>query len=206
MNKKVAITGGIGSGKTFVCQIFKTLGVPVYYADEKAKYLMNNNANVINEIKMLFGADIYNPDLDRKRLSSIVFNNKDMLDALNNIVHPAVRLDFMVWANAQNTSYVIEESAIIFESNHADMFDKIITVTADEEIRIERAMKRDGTDRKTVLDRINNQISDTYKANHSDFVIINNENDIEASFLNLIPQIFAIHTKLKSDIYKDDTK
>lgn len=207
MTKKIAITGGIGSGKTFVCQIFKSLGVPIYYADERAKYLMDNNYTVINQIKMLFGFDIYSPKLDRKRMAEIVFKNKAALEALNSIVHPAVRDDFQEWTKVQNTPYVIEEAAILFEVKQEKYFDKIITVTADEEVRIGRAIKRDNTTREAVLARISNQIDNEYKVKNSDYVIYNNENDIETSFLNLIPQIFKIHNELitnSPDIYKHE--
>ena len=105
-----------------MCQIFKSLGVPIYSADERAKYLMDNDYMVINQIKMLFGFDIYNPNLDRKRMSDIVFKNKAALEALNSIVHPAVRKDFQEWAKNQKVPYVIEEAAILFEARQETFF------------------------------------------------------------------------------------
>ena len=197
--KKVAITGGIGSGKSFVCNIFKCFGIPIFDSDNIAKYLMETNVDVKNKIKEFFGDDIYLPIgvLDRKNLADIVFNDKEKLSILNSIVHPAVRNYFERWILFQNDPpYVIAENAILFESGQADFFDNIITVTADEEIRIMRVMVRNTISRDKVLERINNQMSNDYKLEHSDYVIVNNENDIEASFLNLIPQVYEIHKKI----------
>lgn len=202
--KKVAITGGIGSGKSFVCNIFKCFGIPIFDSDNIAKYLMETNVEVKNKIKEFFGNDIYLPIgiLDRKKLADIVFNDKEKLSILNSIVHPAVRKYFEQWILFQNNPpYVISENAILFESGQDDYFDKIITVTADEETRILRVMVRNTISREKVLERINNQMSNDYKIEHSDYVIINNENAIEASFLNLIPQIYKIHSQLSDDTF-----
>ncbi|MCK9417664.1 dephospho-CoA kinase [Candidatus Dojkabacteria bacterium] len=194
--KKIGITGGIGSGKSFVCNIFKCFGIPIFNSDEIAKYLIETNVKVKNKIIETFGDDICLPIgvLDRKKLADIVFNDKEKLSLLNNIVHPAVRTYFDKWILFQNNPpYVIIENAILFESGQSDFVDKIITVTADEEIRISRVMKRNTISREKVLERMNNQLSNDFKIEHSDFVIYNNENDIETSFLNLIPQVFNIH-------------
>lgn len=200
--KKIVITGGIGSGKSFVCNIFKCFGIPIFNSDDNAKYLIETNVEVKNKIKEIFGNDIYLPIgvLDRKKLADIVFNDKDKLTLLNNIVHPAVRKYFEQWVLFQkNQPYVIIENAILFESGQAEFVDKIITVTADEEIRILRVMERNSISREKVLERISNQLSNDFKIEHSDFVIYNNENDIEASFLNLIPQIYQIHSLINME-------
>jgi dephospho-CoA kinase len=197
--KKIGITGGIGSGKSFVCNIFKCFGIPIFNSDEIAKYLTETDVDVKNKIKETFGNDIYLPIgvLDRKRLADVVFNDKEKLSQLNNIVHPAVRNYFERWILFQNNPpYVITENAILFESGQSDFFDKIITVNADEEIRIKRVMVRNSISRDKVLERMNNQLSNDYKLEHSDYVILNNENAIEASFLNLIPQVYEIHSQL----------
>lgn len=202
--KKIAITGGIGSGKSFVCNIFKCFDIPIFDSDNFAKFLMETDVKIIDEIKKTFGNDIYSPidELDRKRLADIVFNDKEKLTILNSIVHPAVRNYFERWILFQNDPpYVITENAILFESGQADFFDKIITVTADEEIRISRVMERNTIPREKVLERINNQMSNEYKIEHSDYIIMNNENDIEASFLNLIPQVYKIHSQLIDDTF-----
>jgi len=196
---KIGITGGIGSGKSFVCNIFKCFGIPICNSDDIAKYLMHSNNDLINQIKNNFGSDIYLSDglLDRKKLADIVFNDKEKLSLLNSIVHPEVRKYIDNWILFQNDPpYVIIENAILFESNQSESFDKIITVTADDEIRIARVMVRNTISREKVLERINNQLSNDFKIKHSDFIIYNNENDIEASFLNLIPQIYDIHKKI----------
>lgn len=206
--KKVVITGGIGSGKSFVCKIFECFGIPVFNSDFEANDSINFDENIKNQIKAAFGIDSYinepicngrhssKEQINKKKLGTIIFNDKSELEKINNIVHPAVRKKFDEWTKLQNTPYVIQESAIIFESGQIDNYDVIITVSANKEIRIERAMKRDNTSRDKVLERINNQIDDVYKIEHSDFVINNNKNDIEESFLNLIPQVYEIHKQL----------
>lgn len=206
--KKVVITGGIGSGKSFVCKIFECFGIPIFNSDFEANDSINFDENIKNQIKEVFGNDIYinnpicngrhsnNEQINRNKLGTIIFNDKSSLEKINNIVHPAVRKKFNDWMETQKSPYVIQESAIIFESGQIDNYDVIITVSANKEVRIERAMKRDNTSRDKVLEKINNQIDDLYKIEHSDFVIKNNKNDIEESFLNLIPQVYEIHKQL----------
>lgn len=204
MIKKVAITGGIGSGKSFVCKIFKSLNVPIFDSDSQAKDLMIYDLNLIADLKREFGDDIYISDgnhhhVNRTRLAEIVFNDKTALGRLNGIVHPLVRKKFNEWVNnceKNGSSYVLFESAIIFESGLFEIFDNIITVSTDLEVRIFRAMERDNISREKVLERINNQLNDDYRVKHSDFVIFNNENDLEKSYLDLIPQVFEIHQNL----------
>jgi len=141
----VAITGGIGSGKSVVCKIFEKLSIPVFNADFEAKKLMNSSTEIRNKLIDLFGSDIYqsNGDIHRKKMADLIFNNNFALQKVNEIVHPEVRKRFGEWAKEQNSPYVIQEAAIIFESGQFHSFDKIITVTAPSELKIERVMKRD---------------------------------------------------------------
>lgn len=190
---KVGITGGIGTGKSMVCNIFSKLGIPVYVADTEAKILMNTNSAIKQQLLALFGKDIYNENdvLDRKKLSEIIFNDKIALAKVNAIVHPIVRKHFNKWADLQQSAYVIQEAAILFESGQNAYFDKIILVTAPYEIKIERVMKRDNISREKVIERMNNQLTDEEKIPKSDF-IINNDNKSM-----VLPQVLEIHKKLQ---------
>ena len=191
MSCKVGITGGIGSGKTSICMIFETLGVPVYYSDMRAKQLMNTNSELKAAISDCFGNGIYcNGTLDRRKLAEIVFNDRIALEKINSLVHPAVFRDFEHWHSQQTTPYTIEESAIIFESGIAERFDKIILVTAPENIRIERVCSRDNVAPETVSQRIRNQMPDVEKIPQVDYVIYNDNVEM------VIPLVMAIHKSL----------
>ena len=169
----VGLTGGIGSGKTTVAGFFKKLGVPVYHSDDEAKKLMHT-PRLRQEIERIFGNSAYkNNQLDRKFISDQVFEDKSLLQRLNGIVHPAVREDFNKWAGAQNSPYIIQEVAILFENNLQENFDLTILVTAPEEVRIDRVMQRENVKKKAVIARIRNQWSDEYKLPLADFVINN---------------------------------
>jgi dephospho-CoA kinase len=170
---KVGVTGGIGSGKSMVCKVFRLLGVPVFVADDVAKELINTNPEIRRQLIDWFGEDVYLPNgaIHRKKLASIIFNDNLALEKVNRIVHPAVRNAFIQWVNKQNTAYVIQEAAIIFESKQEQYYDLIVTVTAPLEERIQRVITRDNTTRENVLSRINMQIPDEFKCEHSDFVI-----------------------------------
>ncbi len=189
---KVVVTGGIGSGKTFICSVFKNLGIPIFHADTEARTIMNKNKSIINQIKHTFGADIYlkNDVLDRKKLANIVFNDSFALENLNQIVHPEVRRSFKNWSSNQQSYYVIQESAIVFENNQITQFDKIITVTAPLKVRVKRIIERNNINKEEVLARINNQVSDAYKVKHSDYVIFNDGKTM------ILPQIIEIHKRL----------
>lgn len=189
---KVAVTGGIGSGKTIVCKVFELLGVPVFYADFEAKRVMSQNPEVKENLISHFGSDIYLPngDIHRKKLSDIIFNDEIALQKVNNIVHPAVRYEFEKWSENQSYHYVIQEAALIFESKMENMFDKIITVYAPEEIKVARVMKRDNVSSKNIMERMRNQLSDDYKVTKSDFSILNDDSQM------IIPQIIKIHNYL----------
>lgn len=188
---KVGITGGIGSGKSTVCRVFNTLGIPVFFADSAAKYLMNNDPTLVSNIKDLFGADIYtNGSLDRPKLSSIVFSKPELLQQLNAIVHPATIAYGNNWMEAQTSPYVLKEAAIFFESGTYKDMDIMIGVFAPKELRIHRAMRRDGTTRAKIEARIAQQMNEEEKMAKCDHVILND--DIHA----VIPQVERLHEQL----------
>ncbi len=187
----VGLTGGIGSGKSTVANMFRALGVPVYDSDKEAKLLMNSSKKIKKDIIELLGKDAYiQENLNKAYISSKVFSDSNILEKLNSIVHPEVRKDFLKWAKKQNVPYVIQESAIIFENNNQDFYDYIILVTAPIEDRIQRIIKRDTTTRENILARIENQWSDLDKKKLSDF-IVNNKNIIKTKL-----KIKNIHNKL----------
>ncbi|MCH8534533.1 MAG: dephospho-CoA kinase [Flavobacteriaceae bacterium] len=177
MNKKpkiIGITGGIGSGKTTVAKLFSELGIPLFIADDEAKKLMNNDEEVIAKLISLFGNEAYkNNTLNRAYISEQVFKNKQLLEALNNIVHPAVQKKFESWYKKQDAPYVLYEAAILIEKGRTEYFDKIILVTASKQERIERVKKRDQISEDQIEQRMNNQWSDDKKEKFADFVIKN---------------------------------
>ena len=186
--KIIGLTGGIGSGKSSVLQIFKKIGVSTYNADESAKKLISSDKKIIYSIKQLFGEDIYNEnELNSKLVSKIVFNDKEKLNFLNSIIHPAVALDFNKFClRHRNESYIVKEAAIIFETKTENLFNKIIYVKTPEEIRIDRVMQRDNLSRDDVLNRIQNQINETSIIDKCDFVIDNiNYNELEQKVLEI---------------------
>lgn len=189
---KIGITGSIGSGKSIVCKIFEQLGVPIYNADERAKILMISNAEIIAKVKLLFGNESYTEtgELNRKHLSDIAFNNKDLLTQLNQIVHPIVFKDFDNWLLEKeqlNIKYILKEAALMFETDSYKKLDKFIVVTAPMELRISRTMQRDSILKEQVLSRMNNQLSQEEKLAKADYEIINNEQT------SLIEQVFSLH-------------
>lgn len=170
----VGLTGGIGSGKSTVARMFAAHGVPTYDSDREAKVLMNTDENLIDSISSLFGTEAYESGhLNRAYIASRVFKDKPLLQKLNNLVHPAVRLHFSTWAKEQDFKYVIQETALIFENQMQDLYDEIILVTAPIEIRIERIISRDEIDRSSILERMSNQLDDDEKVHLSDYVIEN---------------------------------
>lgn len=192
---RIGITGGIGSGKTTVCKIFETLEIPVYYADDRAKWLMVNSPTLQNGIRQLFGKKAYGEDgsLNRAHISSIAFKDTAKLQKLNALVHPAVFVDGENWQQEQlalGVPYTIKEAALIYESGSHQTLDKVIVVTAPEELRIDRVMKRDGLAAEAIKDRIARQMPEEEKVARADYVI---HNDGEQS---LIKQVLAIHHQL----------
>lgn len=172
--KIIGLTGGIGSGKSTIAKMFEDLGVPIYYADMEAKILMRNSPIIRRKLIKLVGDKAYVKDnLNTHFIAGVVFNNKEKLQDLNEIVHPEVNKHFLSWLKKQNASYVIQENALIFESKNQDNFDLIISVSSPEEVKIERVIQRDKTSKESVMARMKNQLSDAYKVRNSDFTIHN---------------------------------
>ncbi len=195
MTKIIGLTGGIGSGKSTVANYIASKGIPVYIADEEAKKIMERD-DVKQKIQNLFTESILNSDnsLNRKKIAEFVFNNPDKLKELNAIVHPEVRLHFKNWLKEhKNYPFIIKEVAILFETGGNKQCDKVILITAPEELRIERAMKRDKLTKKDILVRIKNQISESKKKELSDFVVENI--NLNNTFLK-IDEILKILAKL----------
>lgn len=185
---RVGLTGGIGSGKSTVAKVFEVLGIPVYYADDTSKRLMNENEELKNKIKINFGKDAYaNGQLNRNYLSSIVFNNSEKLGLLNSIVHPATLKDGEEWMRKQTAPYIIKEAALIFESGAHQFLDKVIGVSAPVAVRMNRVMQRDTVSREAVIKRIDRQIDEAIKMRLCDYVIINDEQEL------LLPQVLKLH-------------
>ena len=192
---KIGLTGGIGSGKSTVASIFEVLGIPVYYADDAAKRLMNDDADLKTGIKELFGENSYlGGVLNRKYISGEVFTNPEKLSKLNALVHPVSIADAERWMKLQSSPYIIKEAAIMFESQSQIHLDYIIGVSCPIETRIERVMLRDKITKEQVISRINQQMDEEEKMSRCDFVVYNDENNL------LIPQVLQIHEKLLKKI------
>ncbi len=190
--KIVGLTGGIGSGKTTISRVFASLGVPVYNADGRGKWLSDNNRVIVNGLKTLFGDDIYGDGkLDRPRLASIIFNDKELLQKVNSIIHPVVYEDFTAWAHQHSQyPYVIKEAAILIENGGYKSVDKLVLVVAPEDVRIARVMRRDRMGEEQVRDRIKNQMSDKEKLQFADFVVYCDDNHL------VISQVLNIHNEM----------
>ncbi|MBD0726275.1 dephospho-CoA kinase [Flavobacterium sp. L1I52] len=194
MVKVIGLTGGIGSGKSTIAKYLVSLGYPVYVADDAGRKVMRF-PEVIQAIKEKFGTAIFdNQQLNRAALAKIVFEHPEKLQELNAIVHPAVRNDFKKWLEEnQDSPYVFYESAILFESGSYTNFDKIITVTAPLETRIDRVLKRDSTDREQLLKRIKAQWTDEERVAKSDFVIENLDIDLAKLKMDEFLKILTIN-------------
>ncbi|WP_322971843.1 dephospho-CoA kinase [Faecalibacter sp. LW9] len=174
--KIIGITGGIGSGKTTAAKYFEALGFPLYNSDQRARMIQNNNPEVIQAIKNIFGDESYTSEgMNRSYIASKTFKDKELLQQLNAIVHPAVFKDFKDWIEQQNTDFVIKEAAILIESGSYKDCDLIISVIADQEIRITRTIERDGLTREQVEARMKNQLSDEERKEYSDYIIDNSQ-------------------------------
>ena len=185
---KVGLTGGIGSGKTTVSEIFHSLGIPVYNSDKRAKYLMENDSSLRVAIIQYFGEESYRSEgLNRLYLSEQVFSDKSKLQKLNSIVHPVVGNDFALWCKNQSAPFVLKEAAILIESGAYKGLDKIIVVTASENVRMERVMERDGVKASEVRDRINNQMTDSERLQYADFII---DNDGIQMLISQVKEVF----------------
>ena len=177
---RIGLTGGIGSGKSTVCRIFDELGAPYYDCDSRAKWLMQNDEALREELVALFGAEVYGADglLDRARLATEVFGNSERLAALNGAVHPAVGRDWERWCaerKAEGVAYAIMESAILFDCGFDSKVDRTVTVSAPEELRIERAVARDNAPAEVIRRRVEAQMSDAEREARADYTIVNTD-------------------------------
>lgn len=181
----LGITGGIGSGKSTVSELFRLLGVPVYIADVESKRLVASSPIIREKLIKLFGKELYKENvLNKALLASHIFNDKNKLDLVNSIIHPEVEKDFGEWvARNEQCAVVAQEAAILFESGFDRLMDKIVTVYTPMEDRIKRVMKRDGIASQLVLERIKNQMPDEEKVKLSDYVVVND------GTLSLIQQV-----------------
>jgi dephospho-CoA kinase len=188
--KKIGLTGGIGSGKSIIAKVFSQLfDIPIYNADNRAKYLMQNNFQLKNELITLLGVQTYleNNTLNRKFIADKIFNNSELLEKVNNLVHHQVGLDYNLWLKAQNSPYILHEAAILIESGFHKKMDHLITISAPQEIRIQRVQKRDKLSSEQILQRMKKQITDAEREQASQFVIINDGN------ASIIDQVRSIH-------------
>lgn len=192
MGIKVGITGGIGSGKSYVARIFKTMGIPFYDADQEAKLLMSDDLEIRNGLLAAFGPEVYQQDgaLDRKWLALQVFEDREKLHVLNAIVHPVVIKHGRAWAERQTAPYSLKEAALLVESGSYKELDCLILVSAPEEVRIDRVMKRDDVSREEVIKRIDKQMPEAEKEKHAQFIIIND------GVKPLLPQVLQIHKQI----------
>ena len=191
---KVGITGGIGSGKSTVCDILREFDVAVYNSDVRAKELMMESVSLRQALVERFGEEVYNAEgLNRAYLAQRVFGSTSELEALNAIVHPAVMADFDAWAEAQQGNYVVLESAILFEAQLENRVDVVVSVMAPESLRVERAMQRDGASREQIVARIKAQMSDDERSDRSKYAIVNI--DLE----ELREEVEQLHRRLSYD-------
>ena len=186
--RKIGVTGGIGSGKTTVCRVFNVLGVPVFSADAEARDVMDIDTGIMLRINTIAGKNLYeNGSLDRTELARLIFNNEGLLEKVNALVHPIVFSRFREWEKKQDTPYVVMEAAILFESGAYKIVDRILTVVAPMEERVNRVIHRSNLTREQVMERMRNQMDDNQRIERSDYVINNSENDM------IIPEILRIH-------------
>ena len=191
---KVGITGGIGSGKSTVCDMLGECGVAIYNSDVRAKELMACSAPLRVALIERFGEEVYTAEgINRSYLAERVFGNAEELAALNAIVHPAVMADFDEWAESQEGEYVVLESAILFEAELQDRVDVVVSVLAPEALRVERAMARDGASRESIEARVRNQMSDDERIDRSKYAVVNI--DIE----ELREDVEQLHRRLSYD-------
>ncbi|MGK0387606.1 MAG: dephospho-CoA kinase [Maribacter sp.] len=190
---KVGITGGIGSGKTTVCRIFELLGIPVYYADDRAKWLMKHDPKLIEGIQSLLGTSAYFDDgeLNRPYMASIIFNDKAKLEQMNTMVHPAVWMDGEKWNQEHKAApYTLKEAALLYETGGYQLMDQMITIFANKKVRLKRVMSRDNATRQEVFARMDKQMPNLEKARRADFVIKNDGKHL------IIRQVLEVHQKL----------
>ncbi|MGC1240550.1 MAG: dephospho-CoA kinase [Chryseosolibacter sp.] len=198
MPLQIGITGGIGSGKSLVCNIFRQLGVPVYDADSHAKALMTTDGILISQIKKEFGDLAYHPDgvLNRTYLAQHVFLNEEKLQELNNLVHPRVAADYQHWVSRYaDMPYVLKEAALLYESGSYRTLDKIIVVSAPPDVRQRRVLHRDA--HRTVEQFqgiVEKQMREEDKLKRADYIIINDDATL------VIPQVLKLHDQFKTGV------
>jgi dephospho-CoA kinase len=188
---KLGVTGGIGSGKTSVCRVFQILHVPVFSADNAAQEIMDSDTRIKEGINTIAGKDLYKEgSLDRLSLAGIIFKDNSLLYKVNTLVHPVVFEHFGKWVMEQTSPYVIMEAAILFESGASEIVDRIATIIAPEEERIQRVILRNRLTREQIIDRMRNQMDDETRMKKSDYIINNSENEM------IIPAILNIHSDI----------
>ena len=188
----IGLTGGIGSGKSYIAVVFQNLGIPVYNADIRAKAISNNHPVAREKIVSTFGKEAYkNEFLDSRFIGELVFPNTQLLNKLNEIIHPLVEDDFIEWCDGNKTApYLIKEAAILFETGSYKKLDASILVTAPEKVRIERILKREGMKIEDIRNRMRHQWNDEDKLNFADFVINNEGGSL------VLPQVIKIHQEI----------
>lgn len=174
--KRIGLTGGIGSGKSFIANILEHMGFPVYYSDLRSKELTKSNPSIKTGLISLFGEEVYSDDeLNTQLVATKIFQNEEIRQKVNELIHPIVRKDFEDWVTNQKTTLVFNEAAILFETGSYNNFDANILICAPLELKIQRVMKRENCSREEVLVRMNKQWSDEEKSKLADFVINNDE-------------------------------
>ena len=192
---RIGITGGIGAGKSIACKIFSCLGIPVYYADDRAKQLMLEDEALKEAISANFGKESYtsNGQLNRSYLADQVFDNEEKLEKLNALVHPAVGKDYEAWAARQKSPYILKEAALLFEAGSYQQLDAVIIVSAPKDVRIERTLMRDShRSRQQVEDIMSKQWSERKKIKLANYQLINDGKQL------LLPQVLDLHQQLLS--------
>ena len=193
---KVGVTGGIGSGKSTVCELLQACGVAVYDSDSRAKQLMTTSETLREQLIAAFGEGCYNAEgLDRAYLAQRVFGDKEALERLNGIVHPAVRADFRAWAEMQKSAYVVLESAILFEAGFENEVDTTLAVLAPMSERVKRTMERDGVDRESVMRRIEHQMSDEELHGRAKRTIVNLRRDYLESDIEQLHKMYIYESQ-----------
>ena len=197
---KIGVTGGIGSGKSTVCELLRDRGVAVYDSDSRAKQLMAESEALREQLIAAFGAECYNAEgLNRALLASKVFGNEEALQQLNSIVHPAVRADFQAWAEQQQSPYVVLESAILFEAGFETEVDATLAVMAPMPMRLERTMARDGVDKESVMRRMEHQLSDDELHRRASRTIVNINREYLEGDIEQLHKIFVYESQRKQD-------
>ncbi len=187
----LGITGGIGSGKTYIARIFETLGVPCYYSDDRTKQLYASCKDLQESLNHVLGEPVYRDgQLDNRRMAALIFNDPVLLEKVNALVHPLVWLHFKEWAANQTAPYVLFESAILLEIQPPLPVDKVLTVSGPTDLRLQRVCERSGFPREAVLERMRCQWTDAQRESKADFVIVSDEKQA------LLPRVLSIHRQM----------